>query len=246
MKKIESINNPIIKNLFKLHDKKYRDQERKFLIEGYHLVNEAKRSNLLNEVLICSEEDFISGVENILVSPAILEKIAFTKTPQKIIGICDYFPEKDLIGNKFLLLDDIQDPGNLGALVRSGLGFNIDFVILGLNSVDIYNDKFIRSTQGALFHVNLIKTELCSVIKSLKEKNITIIGTTLENGIPISNIKIPEKYALILGNEGNGINKEILSLTDFNVYIETNTSLESLNVSVAGGILMFYLNQKRC
>lgn len=242
MKIIESINNPYIKILDKLHDKKYRDQAQKFLIEGYHLVEEAKKSNLLLQVLITSEGDYQDGVENIYVNEAIINKLSFTKSPQKIIGVCRYFDEYSVSGKHFVLLDDLQDPGNVGTIVRSSLGFNVDMVVLGLNSVDIYNDKFIRSTQGAIFNVKIIKRDLFEVIDLLKQKGIKIIGTEITKGIELNDLPKYPEFALILGNEGNGIRPEILKTTDVNVYIKTNEQLESLNVAVAGGIILHHLN----
>lgn len=245
MKKITSVANEYIKGLAKLHDKKYRDEKREFLIEGYHLIEEAI-GKVLKTVLIVDEKDEVLGVENILVTNDIINKLAFTKTPQNIIGVCNYFDESDIelfSGKKCLLLDNVSDPGNLGTLVRSSLGFNIDTVFLSENSVDIYNDKFIRSTQGAIFKLKLIKKDLKIVINKLKEKGFYIVGTSLKNAEPLESIKTINKYALILGNEANGVSKEILDLTNKNVYIVTNKDLESLNVGVAGGIILYYLDK---
>lgn len=243
MKSIESINNPFVKDLLKLHNKKYRDESRKFLIEGYHLIEEAKKSNVLEKVLITDEKDFIQGIENILVNKQIIEKLAFTQSPQNIIGLCHFFEEKEIKGERFLILDDLQDPGNIGTLVRSSLGFDIDYVILSSSSVDIYNDKFIRSTQGAIFNINIIKKDLVEVINYLKQIKIKVIGTSLHFGISLQELPKLNNYALILGNEGKGVRPEILDLTDNNIFIETNPKLESLNVAVAGSIIMYYLKK---
>lgn len=245
MKIIESINNPYIKGLIKLHEKKYRDEVQKFLIEGYHLVEEAKKTNLLLQVLIINEEDYQEGVENIFVNEAIINKLSFTKSPQKIIGVCRYFDEYPLSGQRFVLLDDLQDPGNLGTIVRSSLGFNVDMVVLGLNSVDIYNDKFIRSTQGGIFNIKIIKRDLLEVINLLKQKGIKIIGTEITKGIELNILPKYQEFALVLGNEGNGISSKVLKATDVNVYIKTNERLESLNVAVAGGIILHHLNSEK-
>lgn len=245
MKIIESINNPYIKGLIKLHEKKYRDEVQKFLIEGYHLVEEAKKTNLLLQVLIINEEDYQEGVENIFVNEAIINKLSFTKSPQKIIGVCRYFDEYPLSGQRFVLLDDLQDPGNLGTIVRSSLGFNVDMVVLGLNSVDIYNDKFVRSTQGGIFNIKIIKRDLLEVINLLKQKGIKIIGTEITKGIELNILPKYQEFALVLGNEGNGISSKVLKATDVNVYIKTNERLESLNVAVAGGIILHHLNSEK-
>jgi len=244
MKKIEAVNNKYIKDLIKLHHKKYRDEAKKFIVEGYHLVEEAKISKALCQVLISSESDYIEGVENILVTDQIIEKLSFTKSPQKIIGVCNFFEEKDIVGNKFLLLDDIQDPGNLGTLIRCSLGFNIDLVVISLSSVDIYNDKFLRSTQGAIFNVPIVKKDLLEIIKILKDMNVPVLGTSLSNGTPLKDVPKLDKFALILGNEGNGIRKDILNKTDQNIFVEMNNKLESLNVAVAGGIILYNMLEK--
>jgi TrmH family RNA methyltransferase len=225
----------------KLRERKFRDQKQKFIVEGYHLVNEARTSNYLKQVLITDEKDCIDEVENIMVSEAIIKKLASTLTPQPIIGICDFFPDYEISGNRILLLDDLQDPGNLGTLVRSSLGFGIDLLVLGLNSVDIYNDKFLRATQGAIFKTRIIKKDLLKTIEILKQKRLIIVGTSL-TGRPLRKLSRLDKYALILGNEGRGIREEILKITDMNVYVETSPKLESLNVAVAGSIIMHHLD----
>jgi len=243
MKKITSINNEFIKELNKLHEKKERDKRQQFIIEGFHLIQEAKR--YLDLVLIVDEKDEVAGVENILVTKEIITKLSFTKTPQNIIGICHYFDENQLTGERFLILDNVQDPGNLGTLVRSALGFNIDQVIMSIDSVDMYNDKFIRATQGAIFKMRMIKRDLIEAILDLKERNVLIIGTSLKASIDLDSLSSTNKYALVLGNEANGVSDDILKLVDTSVKIRTNSLLESLNVGVAGGIILYYLDKKQ-
>ena len=239
MKKITSVNNEYIKELVRLHEKKHRDEQQRFLVEGYHLLLEAK--DLLEKVLIVDEKDEVIGVENILVTNEIINKVGFTKTPQPIIGVCRYFPKHTLIGERFLLLDCLQDPGNIGTLVRSAVGFDIDMVVLSDDSVDLYNDKFIRATQGALFKTKVIVAQLEKVVGELKKQKIKIIGTSLETSKDLEEIAGEKKYAIILGNEASGVSKNLLEMTDVNVKIKINPALESLNVGVAGGIIMHYL-----
>ncbi len=242
MKKITSVNNEYIKELVRLHEKKYRDEQKKFIVEGYHLVSEAK--GLLETVLIVDEKDEVMGIENVLVTNEIINKVGFTKTPQQIIGVCHYFPEYTLIGERFLLLDHLQDPGNIGTLVRSAVGFDIDMIVLSNDSVDLYNDKFIRATQGALFKARIIIDQLEKIVNELKKQKIKIIGTSLESCKNLEEIAGEKKYAIILGNEASGVSKNLLEITDVNVKIKINPALESLNVGVAGGIIMHYLAAK--
>lgn len=243
LKKIDSLNNNYIKELSKLKLKKYRDAEKKFLVEGYHLVEEAK-DNLV-EVLIVDEKDIVEGVSNILVTKEIIKKLSFSETPQMIIGVCKYLSYNENENfNKVLLLDGLQDPGNIGTLIRSALGFGIDLVVLSNDSVDLYNDKLIRSSQGALFKVKAVQKDIKKMISLLKKHNIKVFGTSLKNGKNLTSYEKMSSYGLILGNEGNGVKKDILSITDENIFIEMNQELESLNVAISGAIIMHYFYSK--
>ena len=148
------------------------------------------------------------------------------------------------LGKKVLLLDDIQDPGNLGTIIRSSVAFNVDSIVMSLNTVDLYNPKVIRSTQGMIFKINLIKDDLGQVIKKLKSKNIPIYTTNVNGGENIKNINSTDSYGLIMGNEGNGVKDEISTLADRKIYIPMNSKVESLNVSVAASILLYELGDK--
>ena len=242
MKEINSLNNEYIKYLLKLKDKKFRNQEKKFLIEGYHLVNEAYKAKILKEVLITEDKDCYKDVSKIKVNEAIIKKLSTTVNPQNILGVCEITLGKEISGTKFLLLDNINDPGNLGTLIRSSLGFSIDTIVLGMDCVDVFNEKVIRASQGSIFKINILIDDLKNVISKLKEKNIKVYGTSLEASQFLQKIDKSPEYAIILGNEANGVKKELLKMTDQNIKIEINNELESLNVAVAGSILMYYFN----
>jgi TrmH family RNA methyltransferase len=241
MKKITSVNNEYIKFLSKLKDKKTRNQEQKFIVEGFHLVEEAYKANILLEVLTLDENINYKNIETTLVNKSIIEKLSTTKNPQEIIGICKINPIKEIEGNKFLLLDNINDPGNMGTLIRSSLGFGIDTIVISNDSVDVFNEKVIRASQGAIFNVNIVYADLLTVIEKLKAQSVKVIGTSLESSVDLKEVGKLEKYAIILGNEANGVKKEILNETDTNVRIKMDSKLESLNVAVAGSIIMYYL-----
>ena len=242
MKEINSVNNDYIKLLNKLKDKKNRIQEKKFLIEGFHLVEEAYKANKLIQILTTKYVSQFESIEQIIVSEPIIEKLSFTKNPQGIIGVCEMSSNKEIKGSKILLLDNVNDPGNLGTLIRSSLGFYIDTIVLSEDCVDLYNDKTIRATQGAMFNINIIVADLKNVIDVLQKQNIKVIGTSLQSSKNLKEIEKIDKYAILLGNEANGVKGELLEKTNFNVRIEMNNKLESLNVSVAGSIIMYYLN----
>ena len=242
MKEITSINNEYIKYLVSLKDKKYRNKEEKYLIEGFHLVEEAYNAGILIQIISTEEIEKYENIEKILVNDKIIEKLASTKNPQNIIGICSFKKNNYQIGNKILLLDNINDPGNMGTLIRTSLGFDIDTIIVSQDCVDIYNEKTIRSSQGSIFHVNIFKSNLINEINKIKEKGIKVVGTSLQSSIPLKRVSNLDKYAIILGNEANGVKKELQELTDLNIKIEINERLESLNVAIAGAIVMYYLN----
>lgn len=235
---ITSTSNNTIKALIKLKQKKYRDETGYYLVEGEHLIEEAMKAKQV-ECLI-STKDITSDLPIIVVSNEVMSKLSFTKSPQSIMAKCKIKKEKKLIdGKRYLILDDLQDPGNIGTLIRTALAFSIDQVILSNNCVDLYNDKLLRSMQGANFHISCIYDDLKTVISTLKKNNVKIIGSALENGQDIKQIKISEKMAFIVGNEGNGMNKDILQECDYVGYIPINT-IESLNVAIAGSIMMYY------
>lgn len=238
---ITSLTNDKVKYLTKLNNKKFREEENKFLIDGYHLVEEAYKLGLLESVIVL-EEDLSFNVENIIVTKDIMKKISCLDTPPNIMGVCSMLKES-ISGNKFLILDGIQDPGNLGTIIRTSVAFNIDTILLSKDCVDIYNPKVIRSTQGMIFNINFKRCDLEEEINKLKDKNIPIYTTNVHNGIDIRNIDNKDKYALIMGNEGNGVSDNISSLADQNIYIKMNSKVESLNVAVATSILLYELNK---
>ena len=239
---IESINNEQIKNIRKLKDKKYRDESNLFLVEGDHLVKEAYKSgNLVKLILIDDIYDY--DVEKILVSEKVIQSISDLNNT-KVIGVCEKLSTQLKLDKNIVILDGVQDPGNLGTIIRSCVAFNIDTLVLSNSCVDLYNSKVIRSTQGMLFNINIIRDDLKEIISLLKDNNYIIYGTNVNNGIDIKDVKTTEKYAIILGNEGNGISEEISSLVDKNIYIKMNEKCESLNVAVSTSIILYELENR--
>src|SRR5699024_2272543 len=237
---ITSTNNNTIKTLIKLKQKKYRNQFGYYLIEGEHLVNEALKANQVE--CIITTKPLKSNLEVIEVSEEVMAKLAFTKSPSNIMAKCKIDSNNELMMKKrYLILDDLQDPGNIGTLIRSALAFGIDQVILSKNCVDLYNDKLLRAMQGANFHISCIYGDLTEIIEKLQANGVVVVGSALENGQDISLIEKTEKMAFIVGNEGNGMNQNILDKCDYIGYIPIQT-IESLNVAIAGSILMYYFS----
>ena len=243
MENITSVNNNHIKELCKLKEKKYRDSTNTYLIEGEHLIYEAYKEGILLEVLPLIGEDFSMDSRITFISRDVMKKLSSTDSIPNVIGVCKKKEEKE-VGNKILILEDIQDPGNLGTIIRSSLAFGIDTIVLSPKTVDLYNSKVVRSTQGMMFHINIIVRELIPFIKELKTNNYVIYGTKVDNGVNVKDIDKKDKYALIIGNEGNGMSSNVESLCDKNLYIDMDKRVESLNASVAASILLYEMRNK--
>lgn len=237
---VTSLENKEIKRITKLNSKKYRELEKEFIVEGEHLVEEAYKNGLLKKIVLLENEDIKIDIEKLYVSYDVMKKISNLDTPPRVIGICNLLKEKE-IGSKVLVLDGVQDPGNLGTIIRSSVAFNIDTIILSDDTVDIYNPKVIRSTQGMLFNINIIRKNIKEEIIKLKDRNYNIYTTNVSKGIDIKDVEKCDKFVLIVGNEGNGVKKGISSLANYTVCINTNKNVESLNVAVATSILLYEL-----
>ena len=237
---ITSLENKEIKRITKLKSKKYRDELQEFIVEGEHLVEESYKNKVLKKIILLENTDIDIDVEKIYVNHDIMKKISNLDSPPKVIGICKLLKEKE-IGDRVLILDGIQDPGNLGTIIRSAVAFNIDTIILSNDTVDMYNSKVIRSTQGMLFYINIIRTDLMEVLPELKKNNYTLYTTNVTNGTEIKHCEKHNKFALIVGNEGNGVSKKVSDYADYTIYIKTNNNVESLNVAVATSILLYEL-----
>ena len=242
---ITSLENERIKNYIKLKDRKYRKKTNTYIVEGLHLVLEAYKSGNLIELILEKDEVLPIDVPTIYVTNEIINKISNLDTPVNILGLCKMSDGNEIIGTKILMLDEVQDPGNLGTIIRSSVAFGVDTIVLGNNTVDLYNPKVIRATQGMLFYINIINKDLKETIKELKSLEIPVYGTKVEYGEDVRNFPSKDKksYGLVVGNEGNGVSSEVLDLCDKYIYIDMDEKVESLNVSVATSIILYELNR---
>lgn len=241
---ITSTSNTKVKNWVKYHQKKYRDQDQRFLIEGEHLIEEAMHANALECLIIrmgC-ENPFSDAYEVYYVSDEIMERLSTNVSKVDYIGVC--YQQKICFSNftKVLFLDDVQDPGNLGTIIRSAYSFGFEGIFVSKGCVDVYNEKVIRSTQGALFHIPVKQVEIKEVIPFLKEKGYHVYATALRDAKPLANYQNEDKVALVFGNEGKGIREDIIALCDSSIKIEM-VAFESLNVAVAAGICMYHFRK---
>ena len=235
--------NPKIKKYLKLKTKKYRDNFKLYLVETDNLIKEAINNNCLVDLLALDGSIDKYDFNVTYVSKEIIKKLSSLDTTSNFIGIVKMKEMNNNFGNRILILDDIQDPGNLGTIIRSSVAFNITDIILSNNSVDLYNDKVIRSSEGMIYKINIVRTDLIKVVKKLKENNYLILGTNVREGVDVKEVN-SSRFALIMGNEGKGVKEEILNLCDKNLYIKMNKNCESLNLGVATGILLYELGEK--
>ncbi|MBR2684615.1 MAG: RNA methyltransferase [Erysipelotrichaceae bacterium] len=237
---ITSLNNGTIKEIAKLKQIKYRKKTGTFLAEGKHLYEEARCCGIVKQVLLRADSGLNVEEESVLyVSDEVMHKLSDTVSLLDIITVCRIPKAKEVSGNKVIMLDGVQDPGNIGTIIRTAISFGYRDIILGTSTVDIYNEKVVRSTQGALFEINAVRADLTRIIPELRQKGYHVYGTALQNGRPMREFVPVDKIVLVFGNEGNGVSDEVLALTEKNIFIEMET-FESLNVGVAAGIAMYY------
>lgn len=249
LKHIHSMNNPLVKQWKKLLTKKERDKSGLFIVEGFHLVEEVlnQREQIL-EIIVSEKIELpsrwdIGSIPVTSVTEEIANEISDTETPQGVYAICEQNRKSLSTQNAktFLLIDAVQDPGNLGTMIRTADAAGIDVVIVGNGSVDVFNTKVLRSAQGSHFHLPIIKGNLHEWVEELKARNIPVYGTALENAKIYTETQSSGEFALVVGNEGKGVDQGILKNTTANLYIPILGKSESLNVAVATGILLYYL-----
>ncbi|OTN90270.1 hypothetical protein A5819_002769 [Enterococcus sp. 7E2_DIV0204] len=252
MKEILSTKNTMIKELKKLHKKKHREDNQEYMIEGFHLIEEAVKANAQIKWILFNqrgESEWSAWLNDqsqeqlIRVSDEVLESISELPTPQGMIAIIMMPTEEDIqLEGGWLLLDNVQDPGNVGTMIRTADAAGLSGVILGEGSSDIYNTKVLRAMQGSNYHLPVIRKPLVEMINKFKAAKIPVYGTELNpEAIAYQKLTGLDQYALIMGNEGQGVSSEILELTDQTIYIPIRGAAESLNVAIAAGILMYHL-----
>lgn len=239
---ITSLDNKKIKEIAKLKQKKYRDIENKFIIETENLIKEAYLEDKLEEVYLLENQQLSFNVNCPVnyITDKVMNKIKSINT-SKTLAVVTKTDSKEYIGKKYLMLDKISDPGNLGTIIRSAVAFQIDTIIVSEDCCDIYNDKVIRATEGAIFKINIVKENLIEAISNFEKLNIPVYGTDVNNGTDVTTID-KDSFCIIMGNEGQGIREEIKEKLTKNIYIKTKT-VESLNVAVATSIILYELSK---
>ena len=243
---ITSKANSVVKNAKKLHQKKYRKSA--YLIEGWHLFEEAVQAGVTIEKIFALEsyrDQLAAFPQTVWVSEEILLDLADTQTPQGIVAVIqkEEVGLPDLHQGKFLFLEDVQDPGNVGTMIRTADAAGFTGVIVSDKSADIYSLKTLRSMQGSHFHLPIYRMSLASFIEETKKTAMPILATTLSiDSKDYRELSSLENFVLVMGNEGQGISSVIAESADQLVHIGMKGRAESLNVAVAAGILMFYFS----
>lgn len=231
---ITSKDNKRIKAVRKLLTKKERTKAKQFLIEGEHLVEEALKWNAnILELFVLENSQFNFDLKTTVVTKDVMKSLSTLVTPPGIIAVVE-MNTQTINSDRILALDGIQDPGNLGTLIRTADAFNFNRILIGKDTVDPYSDKVLRSSQGSHFHVSIEDTDL---VETMNDFDGTVLTTDLQ-GEALSSQKITGPLMIVLGNEGQGVSDDVLSHANYKVKIDMPGNAESLNVSVAGGILM--------
>ncbi|WP_208560419.1 TrmH family RNA methyltransferase [Marinilactibacillus kalidii] len=252
MEKIESTKNTKVKQWKKLLTKKGRTKAKQYIIEGHHLIEEAFKSGASIECLIISDHveltEWMKQIETneyFEVSENVAMALSETGTTQGVFAVVGIPEEARIVIDKpYLFLDGVQDPGNVGTLIRSADAAGFGGVVLGEGSADLYNPKTLRSTQGSHFHIAMYTGIIEEWINHFQTAEYSVYGTALdERAVSYLGEKQHQPFGLIVGNEGAGVRAALLELTDKNLYIPIKGQAESLNVAIAGSILMFSLYQ---
>ncbi len=255
MNVITSKENETIKQVRKLKEKKYRDESHVFLVEGMKMVDEALQEEAeIQKIFICEDcvkdgsidQKFIYKIAKqdcVYVTEPIFKSISEVTSPQGILAVVAQREEKQATPSYtdelYLALDGIQDPGNLGTIIRTADSAGIRELILSPQTADPYNPKVVRSTMGAIFRMNFIQTkDFASTLKEMQKHHYQVLATSLEDAKSIYEVSY-QKKVLVIGNEANGVSKEVQDLADQKIKIPMLGKTESLNASVAAGIVVY-------
>ncbi|MDX9970820.1 MAG: RNA methyltransferase [Candidatus Gracilibacteria bacterium] len=248
-KKIESPENPRIKNLKKLGQKKFRKIENKFLVENFTTIKDAFDAGIQWEELFITGEilnknkDFFDSIqdENIfLINERTNSHFSNLDTPS---GICAIYAKEKRSHDKgpVVFLDNIKDPGNIGTILRSALAFGYKNIVIGNTCAELYNPKTIQASKDAIFKLNIYEN---GDISWLKKTNLPIYATSSHKGISLKRLTPEKSYCLVFGSETFGVRPEILSLAEKNIKIEMKNEMESLNVAISASIIFYELSER--
>lgn len=246
---IESKNNSLLKELKKLKEKKHRTAKGQYIIEGLRFVEEAVKCDANIEYLIFTEEfyekeqNFVHGVsedvKKIIMTKPLLEHLCSTETPQGVVAVVDMKNNDLNEGNMVILVDKVQDPGNMGTIIRTAHAVGAAGIVMTKGTVDVYNDKVLRSTMGSIFHMPIIEDKDLSIVGDLKSQGYKLVVSSLQGQKNFFEEDLTGKVIIAVGNEGNGVSDEVYEIADIKVKIPMPGNAESLNVAIATSVMMY-------
>lgn len=246
---IESVHNDIIKLVISLKDKKNREELSLFVAEGFKQVTEIPKGWKIKFVLAGEKYKDFKTDKLYITTEKIFKKISDTKTPQEILAVVEKkkFDIDEVLKNKgiFIIADTLQDPGNIGTIIRTAESFGCKGIFVSKNSVDIYSDKVVRSTMGAIFNIPVIQEcDVVPLIKKMQQKKINVCAFSLEAKDELSNFKFKNNTAIVIGNESKGINKDILDIVDNKIKINMSGKSQSLNAAIACSVAIYEISKQ--
>jgi len=246
---IESKNNNLFKEIKKLKEKKHRIKSNKYLIEGLRFVEEAIKSKVSIDSIIFTEsfkeknpDLFLKINENIKLiqmNEALLKQLCSTENPQGIVGVINMQNKELKSGELVILVDKVQDPGNMGTIIRTAHAAGAAGIVMTKGTVDIYNDKTLRSTMGSIFYIPIVEDDSLDFVKSLKKEGYKLVVSSLQGKNNFFEENLQGKVMIAVGNEGNGVSDEVYDIADIKVKIPMPGEAESLNVAVATSIMIY-------
>ncbi|MBI6026489.1 TrmH family RNA methyltransferase [Clostridium perfringens] len=249
MLEIESKNNNLFKEIKKLKEKKHRINSNKYLIEGLRFVEEAIKSKVSIDSIIFTEsfkeknpDLFLKINENIKLiqmNEALLKQLCSTENPQGIVGVINMQNKELKSGELVVLVDKVQDPGNMGTIIRTAHAAGAAGIVMTKGTVDIYNDKTLRSTMGSIFYIPIVEDDSLDFVKSLKKEGYKLVVSSLQGKNNFFEENLQGKVMIAVGNEGNGVSDEVYDIADIKVKIPMPGEAESLNVAVATSIMIY-------
>lgn len=244
MEHITSLKNPKVAAWKALKDRKGRRESGCFLVEGRKMVEEALASAFdVETVLVQEGMELPDGLTMpVYELPAhVLAAVCDTKTPQGIAAVVR-MKEQSALGKHIVVLDGVQDPGNVGTIIRTADAAGLDGVLLSTQCADVFSPKVLRATMGSIFRMNLRTTDdLPGALTKLREKGYSILSSQLDGTPFYEREKVAEQFALIIGNEGNGVSEQVQQTATHRVRLPMRGGAESLNAAIAAAIMMYEL-----
>ncbi|MBO4537891.1 MAG: RNA methyltransferase [Erysipelotrichaceae bacterium] len=244
MEVIRSLENSRIKLYNSLKMKKYRDRHQLFLVQERHLIQEAIRNDCLDTLIIREGAENPFDLECLTVSAEVMKKLSENESLNDCIGVCRISEGKLAEPRRLIVLEDVQDPGNVGTIIRTAHCFGYDGVLLSDRCADLYNAKTVSACQGAIFAIPVIRRSMDEILEYLKDRKITVYGTSLKESRYLSGIRPAEKFALVFGNEGQGLSEKTLKGCDECFKIEMD-NFDSLNVAAAMAIASYEMRYEK-